>query len=747
MKTMQTDNNKEGPTGPDLPTWGRETFSSNLRADEEPAYSTHREQLEAATPPFEQKESLLSSMLEQFIDAIVFQEVPFIQFSELTAQELAKAFFNAPAIIKPILSCVNLAQLAIKRDLGIDFDVSANNITLELASIIAGYVKPLLPSVIAIPALMELNRYLWTDKEMRAKNTNWEITVIDAINQISTNLFKKSNFVAEGESFELDTCLLQEVNIEIAVDVKRIESMHGTHKYADEIIDKAKKFKFLFPKGRFYAVVYFPFPTQHINLQSRLKSDHIDEIFFAGETPSSIANTVDMLVGVISSKKKVVGSRKASRVPVGSNVSLVSAKRGPPEKQGLHAWHPYYAGYAENFVRSALTYLNCDNDTLVLDPWGGSGTTAIVSAQQGVSCISLDINPVMGTFSAAKASMVLEHQDAIRTYFQDSLITTSVEIQADSPILRYFSRETAYQIRAFLGGIPFPASMEMFELDELLDAAIPDHSLLINPVYAFCKSVLFVTLRTFVSKMRSSNPTWITDPDEPSTIESEQLKKSLLKTAETMLNDLSEFYKKNNQAISFAVMACDTRKIPLHDSSVDRIITSPPYLTRIDYAVSTSFELSLFGVENLITHVRHSTMGAPVITGKKLKQDEKWGAIVNEFLSGVASHPTKAAKSYYWKNFLQYFSDMDKALDEINRVLRPGGSGLIVVQSSYFKDIEAKLGEMYVEMAEQKGLISRIAFREEVRGHLAHVNTRSSIYKANKVYFEDFVYIEKPSLL
>lgn len=137
-------------------------------------------------------------------------------------------------------------------------------------------------------------------------------------------------------------------------------------------------------------------------------------------------------------------------------------------------------------------------------------------------------------------------------------------------------------------------------------------------------------------------------------------------------------------------------------------------------------------------------MGAPVITKNRRHQKPEWGTLCNSLLDAVKSHPTKAAESYYWKNIVQYFMDLDTALDEIIRVLKPGGKGLIVVQSSYFKDIDIPLGEIYVEMATLRGLHSNIAFREEVKGHLAHVNTKSSFYKKNKIYFENSIYIEKP---
>jgi hypothetical protein len=152
-------------------------------------------------------------------------------------------------------------------------------------------------------------------------------------------------------------------------------------------------------------------------------------------------------------------------------------------------------------------------------------------------------------------------------------------------------------------------------------------------------------------------------------------------------------------------------------------VTSPPYLTRIDYAMSTAPEMATFGGDDLLTFVRHQTMGAPVITKSSRYQKPEWGKLCNNILDAVKKHPTKAAKSYYWKNIVQYFIDFDVALAEIIRVMKPGGKGIVVVQSSYFEELEIPLGEIYVEMSTSHGLRAKIAYREEVKGHLAHVNT------------------------
>src|SRR5205823_3267683 len=103
----------------------------------------------------------------------------------------------------------------------------------------------------------------------------------------------KRRFEWLGETFEIDAAYPPSSDslIEIAIDVKRIESPRDIHKRADEVINKATKFKAAHPHSRFFAVVYYPFPAQHVNVQSRLKSEYIDGIFFAGESLSSISNT------------------------------------------------------------------------------------------------------------------------------------------------------------------------------------------------------------------------------------------------------------------------------------------------------------------------------------------------------------------------------------------------------------------------------------------------------------------------
>ena len=78
--------------------------------------------------------------------------------------------------------------------------------------------------------------------------------------------------------------------------MKRIEARRDIHKRADEIINKAAKFKSNFPDGLFGAVVYYPFPDEYINISNRLESPNISGVVFASEDEESIDTAVMLLL-------------------------------------------------------------------------------------------------------------------------------------------------------------------------------------------------------------------------------------------------------------------------------------------------------------------------------------------------------------------------------------------------------------------------------------------------------------------
>ena len=250
--------------------------------------------------------AIAGALKEAFNDNIRRQEVEIIFFSELTVQELAKKIADFPLVLKPLLVATNIAARAIERDLGIkNLDTYDSRLTLENAIGIAGYIRPFLPDSLALPALVELDRVMFGDKEIRKIKGQWETAVVKTINQFADTVFKKAKFIHHELRFELDAASKDgDGGIKCGVDVKRIEARRDIHKRADEIVNKAAHFKAVYPNGKFGAVIYYPFVSEHGNVRDRLSSSYIDSIVFAGATENSISEAVKLLLGKIGCLSK-----------------------------------------------------------------------------------------------------------------------------------------------------------------------------------------------------------------------------------------------------------------------------------------------------------------------------------------------------------------------------------------------------------------------------------------------------------
>ena len=136
---------------------------------------------------------------------------------------------------------------------------------------------------------------MFLDKEIRKGKGRWEQMVraalVDAAKRVGLlGTFKKRHFETGGEEFELDAACPGTGPITVAVDVKRIEARRDIHKRCDEIVNKAAKFKGVYPGGKFVVFIYYPFTDEHLNVSNRLKSENIDVVVFASEHPESIRN-------------------------------------------------------------------------------------------------------------------------------------------------------------------------------------------------------------------------------------------------------------------------------------------------------------------------------------------------------------------------------------------------------------------------------------------------------------------------
>ncbi len=266
-------------------------------------YSSHKDYIEGVKEIADQRQDELEAQLKKaFAGFIELREVEVINFEAIDVLTLAEIISSHPQVLKALLLVTNLAGRALKRDLKLNIDTYNPRIDKDKAHVLAGYIKPFLPQLIALPTLSHTDRFAFIDKEVRKFKGAWEKRICAALNDVTGFEFKKRKFEVGKESYELDAAYPSTGAVKYGVDVKRIEAEQDIHKRCDEIVNKAAALKRAYPSAVFGAVVYYPFIAQQVNVRDRLESIYIDSIVFASESDKDITSAVKLLWAKLKEK-------------------------------------------------------------------------------------------------------------------------------------------------------------------------------------------------------------------------------------------------------------------------------------------------------------------------------------------------------------------------------------------------------------------------------------------------------------
>ena len=238
----------------------------------------------------------------------------------------------------------------------------------------------------------------------------------------------------------------------------------------------------------------------------------------------------------------------------------------------------YYAGYSRSFVHDILS--RWPRHALVLDPWNGSGTTTTVAAELGLACIGVDLNPAMVVVARAA---LLSEQDILVIRRQASglqkLRSMVVPPKSDDPLLEWLDRPSVARVRALQTTLVGSTRLTASEIADL------------GSVEAFWLTLLFNTVRRSTEAWQSSNPTWVKlrRHAQPAKLLWRQVVDEAYDAAVLVAPIAAA-----NPATSRVVLGTST-DLAKYGFSPDLVLGSPPYCTRIDYAVATRVELSVLG--------------------------------------------------------------------------------------------------------------------------------------------------------
>jgi len=385
----------------------------------------------------------------------------------------------------------------------------------------------------------------------------------------------------------------------------------------------------------------------------------------------------------VTTERSGISCRDALSMLLADNLDF----HGDDSSYASHNFHAFPAKFPPQLPRKFIEALTDRND-IVFDPMVGSGTTIVEALLTGRRGIGVDIDPLAMRVSKSKVTPVPLTEAMTVGY---SVVREAQELlQCDEVTLqrelnnRFEATERKFIDYWFAPRTQLELMALVRQIQTLTDAGIREF-------LELTLSAIIITKSGGVSLARDlahTRPHRVQDKTPRSAFE--EYRRRLSRN----LNSLKSLTLGGGRA---EVVCSDARALSLRDSSVDLIVTSPPYASNaIDYMRAHKFSLVWLGHPlDQLSRLRQQYIGHDAILGVELVElPEFAGQIVNS-LSHVDA---KKAKVLH-----RYFSEMTLSLKEMARVLRSGKAAVLVVGTSSMRGVDTRTDICLAEIGKRAG--------------------------------------------
>jgi DNA modification methylase len=352
-----------------------------------------------------------------------------------------------------------------------------------------------------------------------------------------------------------------------------------------------------------------------------------------------------------------------------------------------HALHAFAAKFPPQLPRVFIEGLTVKGET-VMDPMMGSGTAIVEAFLCGRQAVGFDIDPLALMISGVKTHPV-DFLEA--TWAGKRVVSSAIKLLQRASRLEPAMRERFS-----------PASLEFInywfgkqsqrELMALLLAI--EREDLARPLEDFFK-VVFSSI--IITKSGGVSRAYDLAHTRPHLLEGKPYKDAIkvfqarLAKSAGLISQLPS----NGKHVEIKQHDC-RRRLPLEESSVHLIVTSPPYANAIDYMRAHKFALVWFGedIDELST-LRSTYIGS-----------EKIGVPDTPDLPDSVRRIVERLKAVDCKKsrvLAKYFAEMRLALCEMFRVLEPGRCCIVVVGTSTMRGQIIKTHELLGDIGDEIG--------------------------------------------
>ena len=369
------------------------------------------------------------------------------------------------------------------------------------------------------------------------------------------------------------------------------------------------------------------------------------------------------------------------------------------KQEPFHRWYPFVEGYSREFIQSIIKEMDSDN-LVCLEPFSGSGTTALELQNCGIPCFSFEVNPLMYMISRVKLEngYEIERFNYWYKYILENRTKQKVKLETQFNTLYQEDGKKKWNYNKNIG-IAVEKLREVIEsiseeiYKELFKVALAAILLDVSNLYRNGKCLSYKT--GWKDRVISEKDVFDKFDDKVLNelkydIEN-SLKRSKVNNKARLFNEDSRFGIANE----------------IENNSIDLVITSPPYLNSRDYTDTYMLELKTLRFTETseeIKELRKKTLRSHV----QIKWNDT-SNLDNKLLKETLYELEEAAKDIeQWNKSIidmvrLYFVDMKNIFHVLYEKTKEKGRIYFNVSNSAYFNVLINTLEICASIAEQEG--------------------------------------------
>ena len=398
--------------------------------------------------------------------------------------------------------------------------------------------------------------------------------------------------------------------------------------------------------------------------------------------------------------------------------SAPARNRLRPEDRAVHDWYRFVLSFPSHLVRDYLDTFGVDSSQRVLDPFCGTGTTLVECKKLGIPSVGIERNPMAGFASRTKVDWTVDPR-ALVSHARQVADRALTQLQRDgiddlgvAPLFRRTAPRST-ELRTLppdrLGLLlknsisPLPLHKTLVLLDTLEQHCN-------DSVWGHERLALAMALVSDIGNLHFGPEVGVGKVQEDAPVSGPWLGR-----VRRMSDDLTAL--RERAMTEATVHLADSRQVEelLEPSSIDAVITSPPYPNEKDYTRTTRLESVLLGFIRSKQELRGLKQDLVRSNTRSVYKADADDALVaeHEGIQRIARRieerrielgKTSGFERQYARVTTLYFGGMVRHLSGLRSRLRPGARLAYVVgdQASYLR-VMIRTGQILGELAQRLG--------------------------------------------